>query len=47
MGCKIRGEDNAFLSALLFCFGGGGGGTFKETEIVIVKSGAVPSENNL
>lgn len=23
------------------------GGTFKETEIVIVKSGAVPSENNL
>lgn len=43
MGCKIRGKDNPFLSVLLFCCGA----AFKEIEIVVVKSGAASSENNL
>lgn len=34
-------------SYLLCCFVSVEGGTFKETKIVIVKFGAVPSENNL
>lgn len=40
MGCKTRGEDNAFSSVLLFCCRG----AFKETEIKVVKSGEVPSK---
>lgn len=46
MGCKIRGKDNEFLAVLLFCYFVAGE-AFKNTEIVIVKSGTVPSENNL